>query len=62
MATALNTCLKSTFGIKIAKQGSENIEGFQTAVGKPLLKEAFKLRRFERPNKKKDKSTKFSRD
>ena len=32
MATGLNTGLKPTFGIKTAKHGSENIEGFLTAV------------------------------
>ena len=38
--------------MKIAKTGSDNLEGFLTAVEKPLLKEAFKRRRFERQNRK----------
>ena len=52
MATGLNTGLNPTSGIKKAKNGSDNIEGFLTAVGKTLLKEDFKRRRFERPNRK----------
>ena len=52
MATGLNIGLRPTFGIKIAKYGSDNIEGFLTVVGKKLVKEAFKLRRFERRNNK----------
>ena len=35
------------------KHGSDNMEGFLTAVEKTLLKEAFKRRRFERQNTKK---------
>ena len=34
MDTGLNTGLKPTFGIKTAKHGSDNLEGFLTAVGK----------------------------
>ena len=41
MATGLNTGLKTTFGIKKAKHGSDNLEGFLTALEKILLKEAF---------------------
>ena len=41
MATGLSTGLKPIFGLKTAKHGSGNIEGFLTAVGKTLLKEAF---------------------
>ena len=52
MATGLNNGLKPTFGIKTAKHRSDNIEVFLTAVGKILLKEAFKHQRFERLNKK----------
>ena len=52
MTTGLNTGLKPTFGIKTAKHGSDNLEGFLTALEKILLKEAFKRRRFERPNRK----------
>ena len=52
MATGLNTVLKTTFGLKTAKNGSDNLEGFLTAVGKTLLKEAFKRRRFDRHNRK----------
>ena len=52
MATGQNTGLKPTFGIKTANHGSENLEGFLTAVGKTLLEEAFKRRRFELLNKK----------
>ena len=52
MATGLNTGLKPIFEINTVKHGSENLEGFLTAVGKTLLKEAFKRRRFKRPNKK----------
>ena len=40
MATGLNTGLNPTFGIKTEKHGSDNLKGFLTAVGKPLLKEA----------------------
>ena len=52
MATGLNTVLKPTFGIKNAKHQSYNLEGFLTAVGKTLPKEAFKHRRCEFPKKK----------
>ena len=52
MATGLNTGLKPTFGIKTVNHGSDNLEGLLTALGKTLLKEAFKRRRFELPNKK----------
>ena len=52
MATGLNTSLKPTFGVKTAKHGSDNLEGFLTAVGKNLLKEAFKRRHFDRHNRK----------
>ena len=52
MATGLNTGLKPTFGVNTAKQGTDKIEGFLTAVGKNLLKEAFKHRRFECQNRK----------
>ena len=52
MATSLNTGLKPTFGVKTAKHGSDNLEGFLTAVGKTLLKEALKRRRFDRQNRK----------
>ena len=51
MATGLNTVLKPTFGVKTAKHGSDNLEGFLTAVEKTLLKEAFKRRRFDRQNR-----------
>ena len=52
MDTGLNTGLKPIFGIKTANHGSENLEGFLTAVRKNLLKKAFKRRRFERPKNK----------
>ena len=52
MATSLNTGLKPTFGVETAKHRSDNLEGLLTAVGKTLLKEAFKRRHFERQNKK----------
>ena len=52
MATGLNTGLKPKFGVKTAKHGSDNLEGFFTAVEKTLLKEAFKRRRFDRQNRK----------
>ena len=52
MATGLNTGLKPTFGVNTAKHGSDNLEGFLTAVGKNLLKEAFKRQHFERQNRK----------
>ena len=52
MATGLNTGLKPTFGVKTAKHGSDNLKVFLTAVGKTLLKVAFKRRRFERQNRK----------
>ena len=48
----LYTVLKPTFGVNIAKHGSDNLKGFLTAVEKTLLKEAFKRRRFERQNRK----------
>ena len=35
MATGLNTVLKTTFGLKTEKNGSDNLAGFLTAVGKP---------------------------
>ena len=52
MATGLNTSLKPTFGVKTEKHGSDNLKVFLTAVGKTLLKEAFKRRRFDRQNRK----------
>ena len=52
MATGLNTGLKPKFGIKTAKHVLDNLEGFLTVVGKNLLKEAFKHRRFKLPSKK----------
>ena len=52
MATGLNTGLKPTFWIKTAKHGSDNLEGFLTVVGKTLIKEDFKRRRFELQNRK----------
>ena len=52
MATGLNTGLKPTIGLKTAKHGSDNLEGFLTEMGKNLLKEAFKRRRFDRQNRK----------
>ena len=52
MAISLSKGLKPIFGLKNENHGSNNIEGFLTAVGKTLLKEAFICRRFERPNKK----------
>ena len=51
-ATGLNTGLKPKFGIKTAKHGLDNLEGFLTAVEKTLLKEALKRRRFECQNTK----------
>ena len=51
MATGLNTGLKPTFGLKTAKHGSDNLEGFLTAVEKTLLEEALKRRRFDRQNR-----------
>ena len=35
MATGLKTGLKPTFGVNIEKHGSDNLEGFLTAAGKP---------------------------
>ena len=52
MVTGLNTGLNPTFVIKTAIYGSDNLEGFLTAVEKSLLKEAFKHRLFELQNKK----------
>ena len=52
MATSLSTGLKPIFGLKTAKRGSENLKGFLKAVGKTLLKEAFRCQHLERPNKK----------
>ena len=52
MATGLNTSLKPRFGVKRAKHGSNNLEGFLTAVEKTLLKEAFKRRRIDGQNRK----------
>ena len=51
-AAGLNTGFKPMFGLKTANHGSDNLEGFLIAVGKTLLKEAFKLRRFELQNNK----------
>ena len=53
MSTGLNTGLHPTFVITAAKHGSDNFEGFLTAVRKTLHKEAFKRRLFECPNRKK---------
>ena len=52
MDTSISTSLNPTFGIKTAKHGYDNLEGVLTAVGKTLLKEAFKRRHFKRLNKK----------
>ena len=52
MTTGINTSLKPTFGINTEKYGSDNLEGFLTAVVKTLLKEAFKRRRFTHSNRK----------
>ena len=52
MTTGLKTGLKPTFGVKTEKHGSDKLEGFLTAVGKTLLKEAFKRRFFEGPDRK----------
>ena len=52
MATGLNAGLKPTFILKTAKHGSDNLEGFLTAVEKKNLKEDFKRRRFKRQNGK----------
>ena len=52
MATGLNTGLKPTFVVKTVKHVSDNLEGFLTAVGKTLLREAFKRQRFDRQNRK----------
>ena len=52
MTTGINTRWKPTFGVKTAKHGSDNLKGFLTAVEKTLIKESFKHRRFERPNRK----------
>ena len=50
--TGLSTGLKPTFAPKNAKYVSDNHEGLLTVSEKSLLKEAFRRRRFERPNKK----------
>ena len=52
MATGLNTGLKPKFVIKTVKHGSDNLEVLLTAVVKPLIKEAFRRRRFKRLNNK----------
>ena len=52
MATGLNTGLKTTFGVKTAKHGSDDLEGFLNVVEKTLLKEAFKRRCSDRQNRK----------
>ena len=59
MVTGLNTSLKPKFGIKDAKHGSENLEGFLTAVEKILLEEAFQHRRFKRLKNKTKEIYKF---
>ena len=41
MATVLSTGLKPTFGLKTAKHGSNNLEGFLTVVGKPSSRRIF---------------------
>ena len=38
MTTGLNTALKPKFGIKTVKHGSDNLEGFLTAVENPSSK------------------------
>ena len=48
----MSTCLKPIFGLKPAIHVSDNFEGSLNIRRKTLLKEAFWLRRFERPNKK----------
>ena len=52
MAISLNTGLKPTFGVNTSKHESDNLEGFLTAVGKNLLKEAFKCQSFGCQNRK----------
>ena len=52
MATSLSTGLKPIFGLKTVKHDIDHLKGFLTAVGKTLLREAFRCRHFERPNKK----------
>ena len=52
MATGLNTGLKPAFGVNTEKHRSDNLEGFLTSVGKTLLREAFKRKRFDRQNRK----------
>ena len=51
-ATGLRMVLKPIFVFKNAKHGPNNIEGLLPVVGKNLPREAFRRRRFERPNKK----------
>ena len=58
MSTGLNPGLKPTFDLETAKHGSDNLEGFLTAVRKTLLKEAFRRQHFERQTRKPEKYTK----
>ena len=51
MVDFLNTGLKPAFGLKTAKVGSDNIEGFLTEVKKSHQR-GFLTPTFERPNKK----------
>ena len=62
MATGLNNALKPKFGIKTAKYGSDNLEGFQTAAEKTLLKEALNVYVSSTRIEKQVKYTMFFRD
>ena len=46
------TSVKVIITLITAKHGSDNLEGFLTAVEKPLLKEDFKRLSFDRQNRK----------
>ena len=62
MSNGLNTGLKPTFGIRTAKNGSDNLKGFLTLVGKPSQR---RLSNADAPNAQSGrqvKSTKFFKD
>ena len=61
-ATGLNTSLKPTFGLKTAKHGSDNLEGFLTAVEKPSPRRRSNADASSAKTRKQRKSMTFSKD
>ena len=62
MATGLNTGLNPICGIKTLKDGSENLEGFLTAVGKTSSKRLSDADASNARTIKPEKSTKYFRN